>query len=307
MPCDAPGMGRNRRGRAAPGAGVGAWAPGDPGVVPLCPGVLARAAGGGGRTTSPAARVASAVRRRPGTDARMFDRLRATRRRHAGRWHIAGSVPGTRHSLPWVSRSGAGRGFGWAAAVLMTAGAASRPTLSRRLEPVRPIQHWDSRRVARSSHRRYDLVPTSPRAGSRQEGRRGHAITHGGVTYRFVSKANADLFRAAARYGRARWCSWAMINGEKTSRPESVHRARAAVPVLKGSGYTRASWLKGTTRRTRGPTGRSRVSGETADARHAGGSPDAKREEMNRTLPPAMKETFEKGIRDGRVGRWRRR
>lgn len=208
-----------------------------------------------------------------------------------------------------ISVRAVGRGFGWAAAVLMTVGAASSAYAQPAKEPVRSIQHWDlPSRGEKLAIGGYDPVAYFPEGGGvARKGVAEHAITHGGVTYRFVSKANADLFRAnPARYEPAHggWCSWAMINGEKTEPDPKAFIVRDGRLFLFYKGFggdTRASWLKGdhASQTTRADGAWKRVSGE--DARTPAmlaARLDAKREEMNRTLPPAMKETFEKGIRD---------
>ncbi|MEM9166462.1 MAG: YHS domain-containing (seleno)protein [Planctomycetota bacterium] len=90
----------------------------------------------------------------------------------------------------------------------------------RDLETVRTIEEWNLEGRSRLALKGYDPVGYFPEGGGKaKKGSDRYTLTHRGVTYRFASAANRDLFRAAPdRYEPAYggWCAWAMTRGTKT-------------------------------------------------------------------------------------------
>ncbi len=87
--------------------------------------------------------------------------------------------------------------------------------------PVRNTKEWavDAKRANPLAIKGYDPVAYFPEAeGEPKKGKPEFEYVYEGVTYRFASAANRDLFMATpARYEPAYggWCAWAMREGDK--------------------------------------------------------------------------------------------
>ena len=119
-------------------------------------------------------------------------------------------------------------------------------------EPVRNINEWDLPRRSKLAINGYDPVAYFPEGGSKaKKGSKKIEYTYKGVTYRFSSERNKQLFqKAPARYEPAHggWCSWAMANGDTTeANPKSfiVKDDRLFLFYDGLFGNTRKDWLKG--------------------------------------------------------------
>jgi len=117
--------------------------------------------------------------------------------------------------------------------------------------PNRNIAEWDIPARSRLAIEGYDPVAYFPEGGGMpQRGQRDLQYEHGGVRYQFATPENLSRFKNnPARYEPAHggWCSWAMIDGEKTeANPESfIVKADRLFLFYDGAwGDTRAMWLE---------------------------------------------------------------
>jgi YHS domain-containing protein len=97
----------------------------------------------------------------------------------------------------------------------------------------------------------YDAVAYFPEGGGKAtKGKPEIALQQGGVTWRFASEANRELFKAApARFEPAYggWCAWAMVEGDKVEvDPTSflIEEGRLLVFYDALFADTRKQWLK---------------------------------------------------------------
>lgn len=119
-------------------------------------------------------------------------------------------------------------------------------------ERVRNIAEWNLPRRTKLAIGGYDPVAYFPEGGGKaKKGSKKIEHTYKGVTYRFSSQANRELFKKAPeRYEPAHggWCSWAMADGDKTEpNPKSfiVEDDRLFLFYDGLFGDTRKDWLKG--------------------------------------------------------------
>ena len=119
-------------------------------------------------------------------------------------------------------------------------------------EPVRNIKEWDLPRRNKLAISGYDPVAYFPEGGGKaKKGSKKIEYTYKGVTYRFASERNKQLFqKAPARYEPAHggWCSWAMASGGTTeANPKSfiVKDDRLFLFYDGLFGETRKDWREG--------------------------------------------------------------
>ncbi len=116
--------------------------------------------------------------------------------------------------------------------------------------PNRNIAEWDIPARSRLAIDGYDPVAYFPEGGGTPlRGKSDLQYEYGGVRYQFATAENLRRFKNnPARYEPAHggWCSWAMIDGEKTeANPESfiVKDDRLFLFYDGAWGDTRAMWL----------------------------------------------------------------
>ncbi|MEO1277466.1 MAG: YHS domain-containing (seleno)protein [Planctomycetota bacterium] len=119
-------------------------------------------------------------------------------------------------------------------------------------EPVRNTKEWNLPRRNKLAINGYDPVAYFPEGGGKaKKGSKKIEFTYKGVTYRFASERNRQLFqKAPLRYEPAHggWCSWAMASGGTTeANPKSfiVKDDRLFLFYDGLFGDTRKDWLKG--------------------------------------------------------------
>ncbi len=91
---------------------------------------------------------------------------------------------------------------------------------TKKAEPVRNTSAWNLPKRTKLAISGYDPVAYFPEGGGKaKKGSKRFEHTYKGVTYRFKSQANLELFKKApGRYEPAHggWCSWAMVSGGTT-------------------------------------------------------------------------------------------
>lgn len=176
---------------------------------------------------------------------------------------------------------------------------------------VRNTNQWDlpskGEKLAISG---YDPVSYFPEGGGKpQKGKKELTHVHEGVTYRFVSAKNRDLFHAnAAKYEPAHggWCSWAMLDGEKTEPdPETfILKDNRLFLFYNGfAGNTKKSWEKGNHAEEvrKADAAWKRLSGEEPRLGMAftlQKTLDDKKAEFAAKMPAAQMAMYQKGIDD---------
>ena len=121
-------------------------------------------------------------------------------------------------------------------------------------QPVRTIKEWDlPKRGQRLAIKGYDPVAYFDEGGGKPtRGEKSIAASHEGVVYRFATHEHRELFLAnPARYEPAHggWCSWAMLDGDKTRPdPRSFIVKEDRLFLFYDSVFvdTRAGWLRTT-------------------------------------------------------------
>lgn len=123
---------------------------------------------------------------------------------------------------------------------------------AKKAEPVRNTSEWNLPKRTKLAISGYDPVAYFPEGGGKaKKGSKRFEHTHKGVTYRFTSQANLELFKKAPdRYEPAHgaWCSWAMASGGKTEpNPKNfiVKNDRLFLFYDGLFANTRTDWLKG--------------------------------------------------------------
>ncbi|MDX2130541.1 MAG: peroxiredoxin-like family protein [Planctomycetota bacterium] len=191
----------------------------------------------------------------------------------------------------------------------LLAGVAGTPAIAQPSAPTRTIDQWDvPKKGVRLAIDGYDPVSYFPEGGGKPlKGSAQFEHLHGGVTYRFSSAQTRQRFIAdPARYEPAHggWCSWAMIDGDKTEpNPKSfiVKDGRLFLFYDGLLGDTRANWLKGdhAAQLAKADVAWKKISGEEPRMpRTLAQRLDERRAEFDRKAPVEMKERFEKGVRD---------
>lgn len=207
------------------------------------------------------------------------------------------------------------------AAVLAIAGMASgvqasadpnepTPSASIPAKPVRNVKEWDVAKRTMLAIQGYDPVAYFPEGGGQAaKGSKDIEAAYEGVTYRFASAEHKDLFlKNPARYEPAHggWCSYAMWkNGEKVEvDPKSfiVKDDRLFLFYDGWGGDTKKKWL------TAGDHEAQAKAADAAWKKLSGEDPriaptvqqllDAKKAEFEAKAPPALKATFDRGVKD---------
>jgi peroxiredoxin/YHS domain-containing protein len=177
-------------------------------------------------------------------------------------------------------------------------------------EPIRATAQWNLAAKDRLAIQGYDPVAYFPEAGgTAKEGLASITSDHKGAVYRFASAenkarfdANPDKFEPA--YGG--WCAWAMLDGEKVEVDPKSFIVKGGRLFLFYNGFfadTKAKWSKGdhNAEATKADAKWLGVSGEsprTPKSTALKDKLDAKGTELASKMPPAMNETFDKGIKD---------
>jgi YHS domain-containing protein len=138
--------------------------------------------------------------------------------------------------------------------LLLTLAAALAPLAGPVQEPARRPDYAhlnvDKQGLALSG---YDPVAYFPEGGGKAtKGKAEFALVQGGVTWRFESEKNRELFKAApARFEPAYggWCAWAMVDGDKVEvdpRSFLIEEGRLYVFYDGFLADTRKKWLSKT-------------------------------------------------------------
>lgn len=184
------------------------------------------------------------------------------------------------------------------------------PSASIPAKPVRNVKEWDVAKRTMLAIQGYDPVAYFPEGGGRAvKGSKDIEAAYEGVAYRFASAEHKEMFlKNPAKYEPAHggWCSYAMWQkGEKVEvDPTSfiVKDDRLFLFYDGWGGDTRKKWLK---------AGDHEAQAKAADAawkKISGEEPrtaptlrqllDAKKAEFEANAPPALKATFDKGVKD---------
>ncbi len=141
--------------------------------------------------------------------------------------------------------------FGMPVFTAQSFGQSTQAVSSVAAEPIRNIEEWD---ISKSNLAidGYDPVAYFPEGGSKaKKGKKSISTTYEGVTYRFATEENRDVFLAnPAKFEPAYggWCAWAMSKGSKTEiDPKSfIVKDDRLYLFYKGIfGNTKKDWLDG--------------------------------------------------------------